>query len=752
LGAGWHRQLQHWDQVVKKFHIEKTRYREFDYLCYLDLDDADVINYVHFHTGTNEPYFKHRLRRHIDFWQQLNTPEWLLEYIRDGVKIPFSTAPPRLMLRNNVTVLQEDKVPAIRSILSEYIQYGFIEEVDYIPYCVLPLQLKESPDKMAIIYDMSKLNDYVHKRKFKLESWPEMVTYAATAQFAIKFDLKKFYHQIDIHTDFQQYFGFRYELIPGKKSYFVWKTMPYGYTRAPFIARQLMKPLIAHWRKLGAYVVVFYDDGMAVAQDSVYLSQLSKQMQCDLLRAGLVPGANKCIWDPVRVLEWNGLKFDFLRRGYEIKGSRIENLQSSLLSLEENWPKVSFRTVAKCVGKINSLYPVFGDTVQLRTRMLQTFTNIRHYSDLGWDEPIRAEYAPLYFSAYDEIIYWKTTIVSKNFKPFLEQKPEWLCWSDASDRAIGACVVKFTEIPECLPVTIDNLLPQWDSCFDRLHRSAALHADVYPWSVIDKIPVRDRLDVQVEDTVGMFICHRNLAPDEKETSSTERELLAIVHLLQALCPKMSGSRVTIHTDSTSAAIICSKGSKKPRLQGYAKLVADITDCYNIVLQVVWIPRDLNRIADLISHEIDYADYELKPEQFLMVCNQFQLNPTVDCFANAVNAKCKIYFSATYTRGCSGVDAFAYDWSIYGLCWVFPAPTMIGRVLLHAENCTAHILLLVPQWRNSYFYPILLQYQKLKFFKRKMVFDGANAFTANLDHNSYFGPNFKGHYEVYEFQF
>jgi hypothetical protein len=66
-------------------------------------------------------------------------------------------------------------------------------------------------------------------------------------------------------------------------SYFVWKTMPYGYTRAPYIARQLMKPLIANWRRLGAYVVVFYDDGMAVALDCNYLSKLSLQMQCDLL-------------------------------------------------------------------------------------------------------------------------------------------------------------------------------------------------------------------------------------------------------------------------------------------------------------------------------------------------------------------------------------------------------------------------------------------------------------------------------------
>jgi hypothetical protein len=35
------------------------------------------------------------------------------------------------------------------------------------------------------------------------------------------------------------------------------------------------------------------------------------QMQCDLLQEGLVPGVNKCSWDPRVIIEWNGLKFNF---------------------------------------------------------------------------------------------------------------------------------------------------------------------------------------------------------------------------------------------------------------------------------------------------------------------------------------------------------------------------------------------------------------------------------------------------------
>ncbi len=62
-----------------------------------------------------------------------------------------------------------------------------------------------------------------------------------------------------------------------------------------------MEVLIAKWRKLGEIVLVFYNNSMAVADDLVF-KRFSKQMHCDLLIAGLVPGVYKCIWEPGDVL------------------------------------------------------------------------------------------------------------------------------------------------------------------------------------------------------------------------------------------------------------------------------------------------------------------------------------------------------------------------------------------------------------------------------------------------------------------
>jgi hypothetical protein len=35
--------------------------------------------------------------------------------------------------------MTEDRVPWVRETLTEYLRYGFVEKVDTIPYCVIPL-------------------------------------------------------------------------------------------------------------------------------------------------------------------------------------------------------------------------------------------------------------------------------------------------------------------------------------------------------------------------------------------------------------------------------------------------------------------------------------------------------------------------------------------------------------------------------------------------------------------------------------
>ena len=169
----------------------------------------------------------------------------------------------------------------------------------------MPLQVAvHSSGKKSLIHDESFLNQYVEKSSFKQEGWENMFNYAINSDYVIGFDLKKFYYELDINEEFETYFGFMFPLIEGEEpSYFVWISCPYGYTRAPFIAKMIMKPLILKWRKLGMLVSMFIDDGMSVSKDKSFLEKASLQIHCDLIRAGFFPGFEKCTWNPSKSLK-----------------------------------------------------------------------------------------------------------------------------------------------------------------------------------------------------------------------------------------------------------------------------------------------------------------------------------------------------------------------------------------------------------------------------------------------------------------
>ncbi len=70
----------------------------------------------------------------------------------------------------------------------------------------MTLQVKDTSGKLALSYDMSILNGYVEKNKFKMGSWEEIFNYSIDVNFAIKFDLKKFHHEIDINEGDKEIF------------------------------------------------------------------------------------------------------------------------------------------------------------------------------------------------------------------------------------------------------------------------------------------------------------------------------------------------------------------------------------------------------------------------------------------------------------------------------------------------------------------------------------------------------------------
>jgi len=393
------------------------------------------------------------------------------------------------------------------------------------------------------------------------------------------------------------------------------------------------------------------------------------------------------------------------------------------------------------------MHPVFCGTEQILTKMLQAFINIRNFDLKRWDDTIIAGYAPLFTAAENELRYMIEYFSAHNFCRFMPQLPSALAWVDASDFAVGGFLVELIAAQDTVPVTADGLI------FDSLRAKTWLKscATLQPEGKNNE-NFTDVLNLQFKNVKNSFIVHRNLTFDEQAVDSNERELLAAIHLLKSCAMQITGQTLVLYFDNQNAVIITTKGSNKPRLQKYALQIHRICMEFNINIVPAWIPRDLNNFADLLSKTVDYVDYAVTTEFFQKVCTDFGVTPTIDCFAHNLNKKVVQFFSPSYCPGTVGIDAFLQNWSLYGLAWIFPPPGLLLRALLHMKNTRSAGLILVPQWKNSTFYPHFRNYANTVLCKKSVVYDGHGCFLHGADPLSYFGPHFSGNVEVFYFDF
>jgi hypothetical protein len=394
---------------------------------------------------------------------------------------------------------------------------------------------------------------------------------------------------------------------------------------------------------------------------------------------------------------------------------------------------------------------VFEGTTQKFTKSMQTFINIRHFHDRKWEEIIRAEYAGLYTSMFDELNFWLSHVEHYNTRKFVPDPPKWIVWTDASDFALGGLIIQLKNETDIVPCTADNILVGHTGKYGQLRSRAAVLADAWPWQYGPAV-VRDKYDLEMENVAGSLTCLKSFSPLESVKDSNERELLAILYVIDACKDLFKGSAITLHTDNTNAPIICTKGSSKPRLNKYSVDIANLALRNDFKLSVVWIPQTLNNLADFISTAQDFTDYSITQDFFEKICFDFEMRPNIDLFASDYNAKCKLFFSVTFCPNTLGVDAFNYNWKMMGLGWIFVPPMMILRCIRHMMVSKSEALLLAPQWKSSCFHVLLCDLISTGNVVRKVVYSGTGMFNHGADIRSYFGPNFNANVEVWHIKF
>jgi len=107
-------------------------------------------------------------------------------------------------------------------------------------------------------------------------------------------------------------------------------------------------------------------------------------------------------------------------------------------------------------------------------------------------------------------------------------------------------------------------------------------------------------------------------------------------VLKSFWGKLANERVHSFTDNQNIVRIVQRGNPKTLLQGETLDIFSTCVDSKIRLELVWMPREQNELADYYSRVMDYDDYMLNLSIFTWLDGLSGLH-SVDRFANSVNA-------------------------------------------------------------------------------------------------------------------
>ena len=379
------------------------------------------------------PIVKGNLKRHIQFWSEINANEYILDVIANGYKLPFKKVPEIAHLKNNKSSLENDEF--VKEAIGELLSTGAAVEVTDKPKVVNPLTVAQNAKKKRLVLDLRHVNQCLVVDKIKFEDWKTALLYAKKGYFMFSFDLKSGYHHIDIHKNFQDYLGFSWN-FEGKIRYFKFTVLPFGLATAGHIFTKTVRCLVKHWRSSGMTIVVYLDDGLGFGSSKQETSKASKKVRSDLEKAGFVAQDKKSTWEPTDELIWLGVGIDLSEGNLFITKNRLDSVMSLIDSILKR-PRTTARILARIAGKVISMSLVFGNITNLMLR----YSHMAIITRTAWDYYFNIDNLVL-----SELVFWKKNLNSLNLRN-IEHKivTERIVYSDASNTGCGGYIVNIQD-------------------------------------------------------------------------------------------------------------------------------------------------------------------------------------------------------------------------------------------------------------------------------------------------------------------
>jgi hypothetical protein len=130
--------------------------------------------------------------------------------------------------------------------------------------------------------------------------------------------------------------------------------LPFGLSSAPRIFTKLMKPIIAHLRKLGFRLLIYLDDLLILGSSPNGVLQHLRSVVNLLLSLGFLINGEKSVVSPSQSIEFLGLEIDSRMLSFSLPKSKVDNIVSLCQSFLQK-DRVKLRELAAVLGNFSWL-------------------------------------------------------------------------------------------------------------------------------------------------------------------------------------------------------------------------------------------------------------------------------------------------------------------------------------------------------------------------------------------------------------
>ncbi len=611
---------------------------------------------------------------------EIQAKSWVTNILQHGYMPEFVALPPPYCEPNNKSV--RDHLDIVREKLAEWVQEGFVEQLQEPAHCCNPLgvavRYDASGDKLKYrpVLDLSRhVNLFVKDRSVQLDDLHQVADILVPGDYMLAFDLKNQFFHVRLHPEARKYFGFAVPDEQGQLRFYQFTVMVYGLKSAVHVVTRLILPLKAYIHRMGIRFSIYIDDGRCVATsaDGVFWQQ--KLVLHIFQLAGWNVNWEKTVSIPSQSLLYQGFITDTTVMKYFAPQAKIVILKQLLQNLLSTplYERIGVRLLALVLGKIVSMLVSHGSVLRILSRAAQQILG-SHVAQHGWSGSVEL-----------------SSQCRTEFSQLLS------CLSDFNGQHIHTAHYGITidlEYINYLKSIVSTVTTQY----------------------VQSLDVSDSISQAYHLLVDGSICHTQdfvFSGSTHNLGDSVSELLALrLALLNftGLDLKFPANIVFWPTVSHTFFGLLTRGSRLPYLQTIVLNVKLLEQKLSLSVRPLWMPcseHQLNLESLILQSSVSTDEWSVDRISLLNIFRLTGLNPDVDCFSADFNAICPTFFSRTAHGASAGVNFFMQPLLsdiVYFCCPPVHLVIACFRRLVATPQITSYFLF--PDWPSAGFWPII----------------------------------------------